>query len=97
MKVIRDGIWLCSDCLIVAVNGDTSGIDAGSDDATAKRLAAICTGLDDLGPHLVPSFDSATGEGIEEEIGAYCTRQPCACCKTPLHGSRHEFAILGEA
>lgn len=27
MEIKRDGIQLCDDCLIVAVNGDYSGID----------------------------------------------------------------------
>jgi len=97
MIVVRDDVWLCEDCLFVAVNGDASGLDYhyGEEEA-AKRLAAIEAGLDKLGPHLVPDFDSETGEGIEAEIGARCTRQPCACCGDHHHGSRHRFAVLGE-
>ena len=27
MKIIRDGLWLCQDCMIIAVNGDYTGLD----------------------------------------------------------------------
>jgi hypothetical protein len=99
MRVIRDDIWLCTECLIVAVNGDESPLVYSYGHGTPdfhKRSKAIETGLDRLGPRLVPDFDSESGEGCEEEIGAYVTRRPCDCCRTHLHGSRHRFAILGE-
>lgn len=84
MQVIRDGILLCVDCLFAAVNGDVSGIESD------ERVLAVEAGLERLGPHLVPDFDSETNKGIDE----YSVR-PCDCCGTKLHGSRHEFAILG--
>lgn len=96
MRVIRDDIWLCTDCLMIAVNGDASGLDYHYDSETAeKRLADIEMGLNALGPHLVPDFDSDSGEGCEEEIGAWVTRKECDCCRDYHHGSRHRFAILG--
>lgn len=91
MKVVRDDLWLCSDCLMVAVNGDATGLDYHySAEEAAKRLAAIEAGLDALGPHLVPAFDSETGKGIEE-----FSRRECDCCGEHLAGERHEFATLG--
>ena len=90
MIIVRDDLWLCEDCMIFAVNGDATGID----DST--RELAVVEGVGELGPHLVPSFDSETGDGCEEEIGVWCTRQPCDACGSRLHGSRHRFAILGE-
>ena len=85
MQVIQDDLWFCVDCVMVAVNGDYSGID---DDA---RVAAIDAGLERLGPNVVPDFDSDTGEGHQEFSGC-----GCACCGSPLAGEMHRFAVLGE-
>jgi len=85
MQVVKDDLWLCVDCTIVACNGDVSGID--DDD----RVAAVESGLDSLGPHLVPDFDSETGEGHEE-----FSNRGCDCCDSGLAGEFHRFAILGE-
>lgn len=96
MKKIRDDIWLCTDCLFVAVNGDATGLDYHyQPDEAAARLTAIETGLTRLGANLVPDFDSETGKGVETEIGAWCTKCPCQCCGDKHHGSRHRFAVLG--
>ena len=84
MEIIRDGIELCSDCLIFACNGDVSGIDSPA------REAEVVAGVAKLGPTLVPAFDSETGDGIREF--AHC---PCDACGTRLAGSRHSFVILG--
>lgn len=102
MKVIHDDIQLCEDCLHAAVNGDFSGLDyhygTGTDrfgrkvgPSADERQAEIEAGLERLGVHLVPDFDSETGDGCEE----FSTRR-CDCCSTRLHGSRYRFAILGE-
>lgn len=98
MKITRDGIQLCGDCMIVAVNGDYSGFDyqmnGRGPKAEAKRdarIAEVDAGLASLGPHLVPSFDVEADKGYDE----FSTR-PCECCGTKLHGSRFEFSILGE-
>lgn len=84
MRVIRDGIQLCQDCMIMACNGDATGIDSD------ERLAEVIAGLERLGPNLVPSFDSETGEGYDE-----FSSSQCGCCESKLAGSRHDFAILG--
>jgi hypothetical protein len=83
MRVVQDDLWLCDDCTIYAVNGDTSGIP----DEDEKR---VVKGVNALGPHLVPDFDSETGEGMEE-----FSRTTCDGCGTRLAGGRHRFAILG--
>lgn len=90
MQVIRDGILLCEDCLFAAVNGDVTGVSDIPGITAAERIQAIESGLSKLGANLVPDFDSETNKGIDE----YSVR-PCDCCGTKLHGSRHEFAILG--
>lgn len=57
MEIIRD-IWLCSDCMPVAVNGDYSHLDYAYEPKAAERLAReIDAGLDAL-PGLVPDFGS---------------------------------------
>lgn len=94
MRIVRDDIWLCSDCTIIAINGDVSGLDYqyGRDtDKRDARLEEIDRGLDRLGPHLVPDFDSETGEGHEE-----FSARGCDCCRSHLAGELHRFAILGE-
>jgi len=92
MRVIRDDLQLCQDCLFAAVNGDFSGLDYHYEKSEAdKRQREIVLGLGKLGRNLVPDFDSNTDEGIEE----FSTR-PCDCCGTKLHGSRHRFAVLGK-
>lgn len=102
MEIKRDGLQLCEDCTIAAVNGDFTGLDyhygTGLDRYDRKvgpsadeRMAEIVKGLEALGPHLVPNFDSETNRGIDE-----FSRSPCDCCGIKLHGGRHEFAVLGE-
>jgi hypothetical protein len=85
MQVVRDGLYLCSDCTQVACNG-SYGMDISSND-----LAIVEMGLAELGPHLVPDNYSETGEGIEE----FSSRQ-CDSCLSGLAGYRARFAILGE-
>jgi len=85
MRVKKDGLMLCDDCMIVACNGDTSGID---DDARVKEVEE---GLDSLGPCLVSDFDIEDGSGIHEFSWSRCD-----CCGDSRGGSRHEFAILEE-
>ncbi len=100
MHVARDGIELCEDCMIVAVNGDYTGItvrrkltdsDEDHEARLDRRIKRIDDGLAELGPHLVPNFDSETGEGINEH-----SRGSCDCCGSSLHGARHEFAVLAK-
>jgi hypothetical protein len=101
VKVIRDEIGLCEDCLIVAVNGEYDSIDfhygrgeypgrGELRDGAKERAAEIDAGLARLGPNLVPDHDSETGRGIEE-----FSWRPCGCCGSTLGGSRHMFAVLG--
>src|ERR1700690_2761142 len=83
VRVVRDGLWLCSDCTLVACNG-FHGIELADPEATIN-------GVNALGRHLVPVFDSETGRGVLEFSAI-----PCASCKTHLAGYRAEFAILGK-
>ena len=85
MRVVQGDLWFCVDCLFVAVNGDDSGIES------EERLAEVEEGLAALGPHLVPDFDSETDDGILE-----FSRCGCDCCGSPLAGTMHRFAVLGE-
>ena len=85
MKIIRDELYLCSDCTQVACNGP-HGLDIPE-----KTLHEIVRGLSRLGLHLVSDFDSETGEGLKEVSSVQC-----ASCKTSLAGYRARFAILGE-
>lgn len=82
MKILNDNLWLCSDCMQVAVNG-LQGIDLLDPEATIA-------GVNALGPNLVPNFD-ITGEGIRE-----FSNVECAACKTSLAGYRARFATLME-
>lgn len=92
MKIVRDGIELCEDCLIAACNDDYSGLDYYLKEPEAtERMHAIQAGLFRLGRYLVPNFDSETGQGCND-----FSMRPCGCCGSRLHGSRHEFAVLGE-
>lgn len=85
MKVVQDDLWLCVDCLMVACNGDTSGIE---DD---ERAFEVNEAVAAMGNHLVPNFDSESEEGIREFSSCGCD-----CCGSRLAGSMHRFAILGE-
>lgn len=67
MEIIRD-IWLCGDCLPVAVNGDYSHLDYTYEGQKAARVAKIIDdGLARL-PGLVPDFTSET-ERVCSECG----------------------------
>jgi hypothetical protein len=85
MQVIQDELMFCSICTQVACNGP-NGIDA-----QYVELRASITGLAKLGPHVVPSFNSETGEGLYE-----FSHVACDCCDTGLAGYRAEFVVLGE-
>lgn len=95
MKVVRDDLWLCPDCMIVAVNGDVSGIQYSygpeGEDAVDKRIAEIYAGLEALGPHLVPDNEGQYGDGHEE-----FAHKTCACCRHSWGGEWFRFAVLGE-
>lgn len=86
-EVIQDDLWFCVDCTLAACNGDTSGIDSD------EQRVAVLDGLDAIsdrwGGHIVPNFDSETGEGHEE----FAT-MGCDCCGSMLAGEMHRFAIL---
>lgn len=84
MIVLLDDLWLCPDCMIVAVNDDESGVES------EEVLTQIREGLADLGPHLVPSFDSESEDGIVQRHGC-CD----ACCRS-FWSQWHRFAILGK-
>jgi hypothetical protein len=81
MQIDRDNLWLCSDCMQVACNG-IHGVELSIPTATV-------IGLDKLGPHLVPYFDSETNEGLREFSSV-----PCDACGTHLAGYRARFATL---
>lgn len=88
MKIVRDDLWLCVDCTVWACNGDASGIE-GDD-----RVQAVQRGVAKLGRHLSANFDSNADEdsGIRE-----FSRCGCDACGSPLAGTMHRFAVLGEA
>lgn len=90
-KVVHDDLWFCDDCLFANVNGDFSGLDYHYGNGADARQAKIVAGMDYLSRagHIVPDFDSETNEGIHE-----FSRVRCDCCRTPLAGLRHRFAIL---
>jgi len=85
VKVIQDGLYLCSDCTMVACNGSYGA------DITPEQLKATEDGLAKLGRNLVPDFDSETGDGLETWSSVRC-----ASCGTRDAGYRARFAILGE-
>jgi hypothetical protein len=90
MQIDLDNLWFCPDCMIAAVNGDFTGLDYHYDEPEAsERQAAIIAGLEDLGPHLVPDFDTESGDGYDEF--AICT---CDCCHGRQAGNRYRFATL---
>jgi hypothetical protein len=92
MRVIQDDLWLCTECLCPAVNGDYSSLDYYYDaKESAEHKRTIDDGLDALGPNLVSDYDCETGEGIDE-----FSHHGCDCCGTDLAGTFYRFAILGD-
>lgn len=81
MRVANDCIWLCSNCAQIACNGP-HGVELLDKDTTLN-------GLTKLGAHLVPNFDSETGDGIR----AFSSRI-CGSCGSSLAGYRAKFAQL---
>ncbi len=82
MRVVQNDLWLCTDCTVLAVNGD------GVDDEQAHD--ACVAGLERLGVHLVPDWDPETDVGHREH-----SRCQCDCCRSRPHGERYRFAVLG--
>jgi hypothetical protein len=83
MRIDQDNLWLCSDCTLVACNGIHGG--------ELSNPPATIIGLNKLGTHLVPDFDSETREGLREFSSV-----PCDACGTHLAGYRARFATLTE-
>jgi hypothetical protein len=82
MEIIERNIHLCVCCTMASVNGDSCDCDGDC-------AAEVAAGLADLGEHIVPDFDSESGDGIREFSSV-----TCAGCHTWLAGSRHRFARL---
>lgn len=82
MRIERE-FWVCVDCLLVLVNGDDSGVPE-------DRLAAVHAGVEALGAHVVPHFDTETGEGHYDFAKLHC-----GCCDSGLAGEFHRMAVLG--
>jgi len=85
MKIIRDGLWFCSDCTMVACNG------AHGADIEPEQLQRTETGLAKLGANVVSDLDGETGDGLETFSSV-----PCDSCGSHLAGYRARFAILGD-
>lgn len=95
MRVVRDGLWLCTDCLLLQETGDTSSFDYHYGQAEGDARVEECQqGLTRLelsnGGHLAANWDSETGEGIHEFSSCYCD-----ACGTHLAGKRHRYSIIG--
>lgn len=89
-KVLGREYWLCVDCLMAAVNGDLTGVEASEGFSVEARTADIRQGLARLG-EIYPHFDIDTGEGHEE-----FSRRGCDCCEASanLAGEFHRFVEL---
>jgi len=90
MRVVRDGLRLCSDCMCLHETGDATSFGHHYGKDADARLMACETGLAGLGPHLVLAWDSETGAGIHVFSWAQCD-----ACGTRLGGARYEYATLG--
>ena len=79
-RIIDDDVWCCIDCLMLVANGD----DSGMDDATAENCRE--------------SIASIQGSLVcnDHDDDIEFSRQPCDVCGSPLAGSRHHLAILGD-
>jgi hypothetical protein len=86
MRVKQDDLWLCQDCTFVACNGES-----GEPVSSFADIERTRQGLEKLGRHLVPDFDSNTADGLREFSSV-----PCAACDTSLAGYRARFAVLEE-
>jgi hypothetical protein len=89
-EVLRE-VWLCSDCMIVQVNDDATGIESEA------RVEAVYRGLRELADshpnptaHVSMHFDPETGDGCEDFSAC-----ACGACGTRLAGARYRFAIVG--
>ena len=89
VKIVQDDLWLCVDCTMAAVNGDFTALDNDPESADTRQ-AEIVAGLERLGPHLVPDYDSETDAGLREFSSCGCD-----CCESSLAGHMHRFAVLG--
>lgn len=84
MKILKE-LWLCVDCTMGECNGDLSGM-------AEERGAEVGEALKAMPQHLTAHFDSETGEGVLEFGRPY---GGCSCCRSPLAGTFHRFAVLG--
>lgn len=90
MKIVADDLRFCSDCTIIAVNGDYTGLSHYEEEAD-KRKEEIDAGMARLAKdgHITPNFDSETGDGLWE-----FSRVECSCCGTRLAGYRARFCLM---
>ena len=91
MMVLKDYYYLCSDCMIAAVNDDYSGLDE-------DRYQEVKEGIEALPPNTVPAGtvgDEDRGLPEQEFFDQGFMHQPCDCCAAPA-GNRYLFAVLEE-
>jgi len=80
MHIVSE-LWLCTECMHVAVNGEVHGI-------SEERDAQITRGMERLG-RISANFDAESEDGC-----VYRSGPPggCACCQRRSHGTYYRFA-----
>ena len=104
-KALKEGQFrvgkVCTDCTMVAVNGDGSGNDPDWNEA---KYEATCAKYDVTYGHpheLTQWFTDCphAGERCPDDGDCDCERDPfstteCAMCGTRLHGERQDFIFI---
>lgn len=91
-------IWVCSCCLVAAVNGDESGCrdfwgHVDGDESHPQGLCGLlngqeCSGMFDSDHECGLPYDAPEGRECACETDSFST-SPCDGCGSRLHGERH--------
>ncbi len=82
MSPTHDDLQVCSDCLMMIANGDSSGMDAVTLHEVERGMARLC----EDGGHLVVG-DSDLDQGF--------SWRRCDCCDRHLGGDRFHCVLIG--
>jgi hypothetical protein len=82
VDILDDEFYVCTDCIMVIANGDTSSLDYYYGEKADEREAEINEGVEGV---IVPG---------NSDLDLEFSSRGCDCCRSRLAGSLHHCVVL---